>query len=57
MGGLFFAEFAEFGKFKSFFRAWVALSFAFLHLIVKVVANRAFHVDEVVLGHRGNLKI
>ena len=47
MHGLLFAELAELLKLQ----ALLGILLVLLGLVVQVMANRAFHVDQIVLGH------
>ena len=45
---LFFAELAEFLELQALFGVLLVL----VGLVIQVMADRAFHVDEVVLRHK-----
>ena len=52
MQGFLFAEFTEFLELQALFGSGVAFALAFFGLVIQIVADRALHVYQAVLGHR-----
>lgn len=50
MRGFLFAELAEFLQFQALGRVF----FVLLGLIIQIMANRTFHVNQIVLRHKIN---
>lgn len=52
MQSLLFAEFAELLQLQALFVLRARTFFIAPGLVIYVVANRAFHIEQMVLGHR-----
>ena len=48
MQSLLFAELAELLELQAF----LGVLFVLVGLVIQIMADRAFHIDQVILGHR-----